>query len=180
MKIEPTTMVPPSTAFMSAFCSELVMYRPRPGQANTTSTTTTPTTIHSPVRDGLGAVAATADEAGVDPSARWLLAEGADAAMKLGVNYPAGPFEFLARWRVGLGWSMAWTSDVKNRWAVEWLRWPQFSRFWTQLVREHMRQRRRETLDMTAEVLDGEVRVSRDSGDGRSLELYRVVPGEFR
>ncbi|MDO9073408.1 MAG: 3-hydroxyacyl-CoA dehydrogenase [Rubrivivax sp.] len=27
-------------------------------------------------------------------------AEGADAAMKLGVNYPAGPFEFLARWRV--------------------------------------------------------------------------------
>ena len=24
---------------------------------------------------------------------------GADAAMKLGVNYPAGPFEWLARWR---------------------------------------------------------------------------------
>ncbi|MFN7483224.1 MAG: 3-hydroxyacyl-CoA dehydrogenase family protein, partial [Betaproteobacteria bacterium] len=23
---------------------------------------------------------------------------GADAAMKLGVNYPAGPFEWLARW----------------------------------------------------------------------------------
>jgi 3-hydroxybutyryl-CoA dehydrogenase len=28
-------------------------------------------------------------------------AEGADAAMKLGVNYPAGPFEWLARWSVG-------------------------------------------------------------------------------
>jgi 3-hydroxybutyryl-CoA dehydrogenase len=25
-------------------------------------------------------------------------AEGADLAMKLGVNYPAGPFEWLARW----------------------------------------------------------------------------------
>jgi 3-hydroxybutyryl-CoA dehydrogenase len=25
--------------------------------------------------------------------------QGADAAMKLGVNYPAGPFEWLARWR---------------------------------------------------------------------------------
>ncbi|MFM8766667.1 MAG: 3-hydroxyacyl-CoA dehydrogenase family protein, partial [Rubrivivax sp.] len=24
--------------------------------------------------------------------------EGADAAMKLGVNYPAGPFEWLQRW----------------------------------------------------------------------------------
>jgi hypothetical protein len=42
MKIEPTTMVPPSTAFMSAFCSELVMYRPRPGQANTVSVSTEP------------------------------------------------------------------------------------------------------------------------------------------
>ena len=28
-------------------------------------------------------------------------------------------------------------------------------------------------------VLDGEVKVSRNSGDGRSLELYRVVPGEL-
>jgi 3-hydroxybutyryl-CoA dehydrogenase len=28
-------------------------------------------------------------------------ADGADAAMKLGVNYPAGPFEWLARWSVG-------------------------------------------------------------------------------
>ena len=28
-------------------------------------------------------------------------------------------------------------------------------------------------------VLDGEIKVSRSSGDGRSLELYRVVPGEL-
>lgn len=28
-------------------------------------------------------------------------------------------------------------------------------------------------------VLDGEIKVSRQSGDGRSLELYRVVPGEL-
>ena len=66
----------------------------------------------------------------------------------------------LARWRWGLGWSMAWTSDVKNRWAVDWLRWPGYSRFWSQLVREHMRQRRRRSLDMTAEVIDDEVRVA--------------------
>ncbi|MCB9591721.1 MAG: VWA domain-containing protein [Sandaracinaceae bacterium] len=69
----------------------------------------------------------------------------------------------LARWRVGLGWSMAWTSDVKNRWAVDWLRWSGFSRFWSELVREHMRQRRRQTLDMTAEVTDGEARVVVDA-----------------
>jgi CRP/FNR family transcriptional regulator len=28
-------------------------------------------------------------------------------------------------------------------------------------------------------VLEGEIRVTRNSGDGRSLELYRVVPGEL-
>ncbi len=69
----------------------------------------------------------------------------------------------LARWRVGLGWSLAWTSDVKNRWSVEWLRWPGYSRFWAQLVREHMRQRRRQTLDMSAEVRGDEVRVVVDA-----------------
>src|SRR5208282_5283315 len=50
----------------------------------------------------------------------------------------------LARWHVGLGWSLAWTSDVKNLWAVEWLRWPGYGQFWGQLVREHMRQKKRQ------------------------------------
>ncbi len=58
----------------------------------------------------------------------------------------------LARWHVGLGWTIAWTSDVKNLWAVEWLRWPGWSPFWGQLVREHMRQKRRQQLDMRAEI----------------------------
>jgi Mg-chelatase subunit ChlD len=58
----------------------------------------------------------------------------------------------LARWHVGLGWTLAWTSDVKNLWAVEWLRWPQWGQFWGQLVREHMRQRRRQVFDMRAEL----------------------------
>ena len=69
----------------------------------------------------------------------------------------------LARWRVGLGWSMAWTSDVKNRWAVHWVGWPGFGKFWSQLVREHMRQRRRTLYDMRTEVADGRVRATVDA-----------------
>ncbi|MDB4931154.1 MAG: hypothetical protein JWM10_3638 [Myxococcaceae bacterium] len=69
----------------------------------------------------------------------------------------------LARWRVGLGWSLAWTSDLKNRWAVEWIRWPRWQAFWTQLVREHMRTRRREELGLRAEVVDGAVHASVDA-----------------
>ncbi|HSQ64450.1 MAG TPA: VWA domain-containing protein [Polyangiaceae bacterium] len=58
----------------------------------------------------------------------------------------------LARWHVGLGWSLAWTSDVKNLWAVEWLKWPGYGQFWGQLVREHMRQKKRQQFDMRAEI----------------------------
>ncbi|MGK4003000.1 VWA domain-containing protein [Sorangium sp. So ce1036] len=69
----------------------------------------------------------------------------------------------LARWRVGLGWTLAWTSDVKARWAVEWLRWPGFERFWGQLVHEHMRTKHRRELDMKAEIVGGELRASVDA-----------------
>lgn len=69
----------------------------------------------------------------------------------------------LARWRVGLGWSLAWTSDIKNRWAVEWLRWPGFVPFWAGLVREHQRTRRRQTLPMTAELAGEQARVAVDA-----------------
>ncbi len=71
----------------------------------------------------------------------------------------------LARWHVGLGWTVAWTSDVKNLWAVEWLRWPGYGQFWGQLVREHMRQKKRQQLDLRAEIdtATGRVRASIDA-----------------
>jgi Ca-activated chloride channel family protein len=63
----------------------------------------------------------------------------------------------LARWRAGLGWSLAWTSDVKNNWSIDWLRWSGFSKFWGQLVREHMRVKHRRELDMKTEMLGSDV-----------------------
>jgi uncharacterized membrane protein len=69
----------------------------------------------------------------------------------------------LARQRVGLGWALAWTSDVKARWAAEWTRWPGFSKFWGKLVREHMRRKHRRELDMRAVVDDGVLHVSVDA-----------------
>jgi Mg-chelatase subunit ChlD len=98
----------------------------------------------------------------------------------------APPEPLLARWRVGLGWSLAWTSDVKNRWAVEWIRWPRWQAFWTQLVREHMRQRRRHELGLRAEVVGGFVHASVDAithddrfdnGLGSELTIRGPQPG---
>ncbi|MEZ4405136.1 MAG: VWA domain-containing protein [Polyangiales bacterium] len=108
----------------------------------------------------------------------------------------------LARWRVGLGWSLAWTSDVKNRWAVEWIRWPRWQAFWTQLVREHMRQRRRQELGLRGEMIGGNLHVAIDaigdddrfrngldseltirgptpSRDERRVPLRQVGPGRY-
>ncbi len=45
----------------------------------------------------------------------------------------------LARWQYGLGRTAAFTSDLKDRWAVNWLCWPGYAKFWSQLVRETMR-----------------------------------------
>ncbi len=45
----------------------------------------------------------------------------------------------LATWRYGLGNVGAFTSDARNRWAVEWLRWNGYSKFWVQVFRKLMR-----------------------------------------
>jgi uncharacterized membrane protein len=47
----------------------------------------------------------------------------------------------LAHWRYGLGKSVAFTSDAKNRWAVDWVSWGHFSSVWAQVVRWSMRPR---------------------------------------
>ncbi len=110
----------------------------------------------------------------------------------------------LARWHVGLGWSVAWTSDVKNLWAVEWLRWPQYGQFWGQLVRDHMRQKKRQQLDMRAEIdpatghvkaaidaidaddafengLDAKLRITgpQPNGETRDVAMQQTAPGRY-
>ena len=40
----------------------------------------------------------------------------------------------LAQWQYGLGRSVAWTSDATGRWARDWVAWPGFNRFFSQLV----------------------------------------------
>ncbi|HLB15845.1 MAG TPA: VWA domain-containing protein [Burkholderiales bacterium] len=45
----------------------------------------------------------------------------------------------LATWRYGLGRAAAFTSDANARWAGSWLQWPEFNKFWSQLVRWTLR-----------------------------------------
>lgn len=52
----------------------------------------------------------------------------------------------LARTHHGLGKTVAFTSDVKNRWAADWINWKGYGKFWGQLVRETLRRELNEEL----------------------------------
>ena len=65
----------------------------------------------------------------------------------------------LARWQYGLGKTVAFTSDVKNRWAAEWLTWDGYGKFWPQLVRETMRRRDDENIDLRIDKEDDEAHI---------------------
>ncbi len=62
----------------------------------------------------------------------------------------------LAHWRFGLGKVTAFTSDAKSRWGSLWItRWPGFSRFWSQVLRETARPPQGRHMDLSAET-DGD------------------------
>lgn len=57
----------------------------------------------------------------------------------------------LATWRQGAGRVTVFTSDVKNRWSVEWLRHPVYQRLWTNIVTQTMRQHEERSFDVFIE-----------------------------
>ncbi len=71
----------------------------------------------------------------------------------------------LARWRYGAGTAVAWTSDVKNRWSVDWIRWGGYPKFWAQVVRSSMRRKVYDSYDLSAKVADGRAMVTVDAID---------------
>lgn len=107
----------------------------------------------------------------------------------------------LATWRFGLGQTGAWTSDARNRWAVEWLRWDDFGKFWAQLIRRLARSEAVRKFPVTVEQqggefvlgadtvdalgrfvggLSGEVVVSMPDGKQRKLALEKIASGRYQ
>lgn len=68
----------------------------------------------------------------------------------------------LARWHVGLGHVVAFTSDLKPRWSTALWRWPSFGRLLAQLVREHMRGPSLHDVALEARVSHGQLQVMAD------------------
>lgn len=104
----------------------------------------------------------------------------------------------LATARVGLGTVAAFTSDLKGRWTGDWLGWPGFGKFVTQVARAVGRgaesggvtarvqvqdggaaQVSVEAIDEGGRFLDGaDVRVTR-LADGRTMQAEQVGPGRY-
>ncbi|MBL8810515.1 MAG: VWA domain-containing protein [Planctomycetaceae bacterium] len=69
----------------------------------------------------------------------------------------------LAWWRYGLGMTAAFTSDAKSRWAAEWLTWPGYGKFWTQVVRQTMRKSESKGIQIAMERRDRTATLSVDA-----------------
>ncbi len=107
----------------------------------------------------------------------------------------------LATWRYGLGRAAAFTSDAKGKWAVLWLRWGGFNKFWAQITRWTLRTgSRSDTVASVSRVdEDGEVVVDAIDSKGEFVnfldsqvgvvapdkyrtvvELEQIAPGRYR
>ena len=105
----------------------------------------------------------------------------------------------LAGWNYGLGRSVAFTSDVKPGWAVDWIEWENFGKFWGQVVnwvlpstdeandfdlKATHQNGRGELLINTASTIAThgitfEARIARPNGEGEVVELRRVTPTQY-
>ncbi|MEM8734481.1 MAG: glutamine amidotransferase, partial [Planctomycetota bacterium] len=71
----------------------------------------------------------------------------------------------LVWWRYGLGMTVAFTSDAKSQWAAEWLTWPDFGKFWAQVIRNAMRKSASKGVFVEVEKSGANARVVVDAVD---------------
>ncbi len=110
----------------------------------------------------------------------------------------------LAFWPVGLGRTAVFASDVKDRWAADWVKWPGYEPFFASVVRSVQRQRppavaldvtpgpihgRARTVGIAVEARDADglyrnllrpvVKVQAAGGPAASVTLRQVAPGRY-
>jgi Mg-chelatase subunit ChlD len=88
------------------------------------------------------------------------------------LSSPSGD-PILSQWQYGLGRAVAWTPDIRERWASDWLAWGGFSKFISQAVRWTMPDPANRNLQ-TSVAFDGEETViSLDAAedDGSFIDL---------
>ncbi|MBV9582690.1 MAG: VWA domain-containing protein [Chloroflexi bacterium] len=72
----------------------------------------------------------------------------------------------LSEWQYGLGRVMAWTSDATNVWSANWLDWPDFSKFWAQLVKRVDRPPEDPNRQVSVSIDGSQARITLDAQTG--------------
>ncbi len=106
----------------------------------------------------------------------------------------------LVRWRVGLGKTAVFTSDLKNRWGSQWVRWEGYPQLWAQLIRDTMRTDDRDHLPMRAFIdqdrgrvvvdaiglddrfindLESDLVVTDPDGEELHISFHQTAPGRY-
>jgi len=105
----------------------------------------------------------------------------------------------LVTTQYGLGRTVAFMSDVKNRWAAQWLEWPGYARLWAQVVRgvarppfealswRVQREQREAVVTLTGQDAEGfrtalapRVRLRAPDGREEILALRQTGAGEYQ
>jgi Ca-activated chloride channel homolog len=91
----------------------------------------------------------------------------------------------LVRWQYALGRSAVFTSDAKNRWAVNWVTWPGFDRLWANIFRDllpHAAQSETAAdFDRAAGQLVVDYRLSKNVPDPPAVpDIYVMGPDGFQ
>ena len=66
----------------------------------------------------------------------------------------------LVSWRYGLGFSIAFTSDIKGRWSAEWLDWPEYTRLWAQILRSSLKKSEMSNVTLSLQTFEDGVNVA--------------------
>lgn len=86
----------------------------------------------------------------------------------------------LAQWQYGLGRAVAFTSDARAKWAADWMAWPRYRQFWSQLAQWTLRKVDASDLNSEITLEEGAGRLAVEATDAEGnyrnfLNLQAVV-----
>ena len=95
------------------------------------------------------------------------------ASVPLYIQHEEQKDPLLAHINYGLGRSVAFTSDAKNRWSADWIAWEKYQKFWVQTVRWALRKIERSGFQIATSVSRGKGHIVIDAvtSDGRLLNF---------
>jgi Mg-chelatase subunit ChlD len=114
--------------------------------------------------------------------ARYTAKDGAETI--LGID-PTKKDPLYVRWQYGLGRSAVFASDAKSRWAADWMTWPGFDKFWTNVSRDLLNHADSTEASAQFDAANGDINVTYTLAEelpdpGVAPPIFVLGPDNFR